>query len=367
MEPAVPIHYHCTGNFAVIPVRWRREFLLRNLDVRDALKVLCAVYLVGRRVFERFGPSSRGQESRDAWLSHITGVPGLIAFCAEHVLAIKYYLEPGPQDFDRDYGPTRCMCLIPGPADPELYPNLWDGFSEYGFPNLSMARQADVKAVEAVAAKLERTHRPATTWAELTKQGRREVRATLVRLRKEHGLPAPRRRPDAYYNRLLALWDAREGFGRDGYDKKRRKSLRRALACTGGTKQEYYRAFEMVTGQRYSAELHCILFESVDRKRNAGRPRGAAGTRPPQAAPVPLGAVPAVDHADPAEAVADEDAMQFFREEAQRLLEGESLTVQTVVALATRAGLYPIASHLLRDPDSLQNLEQFLQGGNPDA
>jgi hypothetical protein len=362
----VPIPFHCSGEFAIIPARWRWEFLLRNPDVRGALALLESVYRFGWAVFDRWGPARAGKASREAWLSFRMGAPGSLEYVAQQFLTLNYYIKPGRQDFDEHLGPTAYLLLIPGPADLECYHDLWRGFVDYGFPDLPLSRQAPgsetARAVELAAAELARKYHPVTTWAALGERGRREVRGALARLRKEFGLPSPRLRAEGYYGRLLGLWDAREGFDGERYVSRLRKTLRAA----GATGEEYCRAFELVAGQRYDADSYRCLFaaecgDDKTSRRNAGRPRGKAGDKPARQAETPLADVPAVSHADPAEPVDSADANQFFLGAARQLLAGDGLTVQAAVSLAERAGLYEVAAQLLCDPDSMGALEQFLR------
>jgi hypothetical protein len=100
--------------------------------------------------------------------------------------------------------------------------------------------------------------------------------------------PANRAPAPEYLKAALAVWDAREGWqgspaqGTLGYDPERALSLQEACGRTGAKPDHYYRAFEYVTGHRYSAEhwlvsmgylwlMHGLEHRSGYKRRNGGR------------------------------------------------------------------------------------------------
>lgn len=121
---------------------------------------------------------------------------------------------------------------------------------------------------------------------------RRSFRKALAARRRAGGIRAPRRESDTFYKRLLAVWDAREGWldqPSQGYDPERAQSLQRAVAQAGAGScvKDYYHAFRLVTGMEYSKEAWlanlgiCWLRCSSDaiRRRGIGRKRGASAPK----------------------------------------------------------------------------------------
>ena len=125
-----------------------------------------------------------------------------------------------------------------------------------------------------------------------TERERRCFRKSLAARRRAGGIRAPRRETDGYYKRLLAVWDAREGWldqPSRGYDPERAQRLQLSVAKAGvGSRvTDYYHAFQFVTGLEYSKEAWlanlgiCWLRCSSDaiRRRGIGRKRGASAPK----------------------------------------------------------------------------------------
>ena len=110
------------------------------------------------------------------------------------------------------------------------------------------------------------------------------MKSEIRRLRKGLGLPSPRRQEDDYYPRLLAVWDAREGWTGTGddplkpstvrdatpavgsYDPRKAVPLADALRASRGKPDDYYRAFKLITGEAYDDALWDTLFGSAWRE-----------------------------------------------------------------------------------------------------
>jgi hypothetical protein len=118
-----------------------------------------------------------------------------------------------------------------------------------------------------------------------TVRGRRGFAKALAERRRRHGLKAPRQLSEDEYRRLLALWDAREGWQLPlrGYDPEHAMTLRAAAATTGTRPAAYYDAFHLVTGRPYSAEVWLAVIGpawggrqgwGLFRRRGTGRKRG---------------------------------------------------------------------------------------------
>jgi hypothetical protein len=125
-----------------------------------------------------------------------------------------------------------------------------------------------------------------------TERERRHFRKCLAARRREPPIKAPRRQPDDYYKRLLAVWDAREGWldqPSKGYDPDRALSLQMAVAKAGAGScvEDYYRAFQLVTGQEYSMEAWLVTLgifwlecsNECIRRRGTGRKRGGSSRK----------------------------------------------------------------------------------------
>jgi hypothetical protein len=120
-----------------------------------------------------------------------------------------------------------------------------------------------------------------------TERERRCFRKCFAARRRELGIRAPRRQPDDYYRRLLAVWDAREGWvGRPskGYDPELALPLQLALekAGAGSCVEDYYRAFQLVSGMEYSIAAWLTTLgifwlkcrREIPRRRGTGRKKG---------------------------------------------------------------------------------------------
>jgi hypothetical protein len=158
-----------------------------------------------------------------------------------------------------------------------------------------------------------------------------------------------RRAPSmAYLSTALAVWDAREGwtgaprFETLGYDPDRALTLREALRRAKATPEQYYRAFQYVTGHEYSAAAAWVValgwlwqerqhFASVKR-RNSGWRKGAPRTR---------------EH----RAIAD-----FFR------LVRQGTEIEVAVQVAR---LSPGAARVLSAPENRDQVSSFV--ANPEA
>jgi hypothetical protein len=88
-----------------------------------------------------------------------------------------------------------------------------------------------------------------------TVRGRRAFARALAARRRHHHLKEPRQLSEDEYRRLLAVWDAREGWQGPlrGYDPAQAVTLRKAAERTGSRAAAYYDAFRLIMGQPYSA------------------------------------------------------------------------------------------------------------------
>jgi hypothetical protein len=148
-----------------------------------------------------------------------------------------------------------------------------------------------------------------------TVRSRRAFAKGLAARRQHHSMSAPRQLSAAEYGKILAVWDAREGWQgpQVGYDPERAVSLAEAVTATGATKDHYYRAFHLVTGFPYSEPMWKFSFGrnypahrvwEHSQRRKAGR-----GVRPIGSDPVGQTHSPAEDAPDPRG-----DALQRFQD-----------------------------------------------------
>jgi hypothetical protein len=120
----------------------------------------------------------------------------------------------------------------------------------------------------------------------------------MMKRRRDLGLPAPRQLKDEYFNGLLAVWDAREGWTGDlsrRYDPTLAVPLIEAAKRTKAKPDYYYRAFQLVTGIPYSSIAWEIIFgaawqnslglemyrrlRAMPQRRKTGRHRGNSSHR----------------------------------------------------------------------------------------
>jgi hypothetical protein len=282
----MPIPFHTSGAFLVVPLRWRKEFLFRNPDVRVLLSALNLVHGAARIIFEQFGPSYSSKTARAKWEAFSFSPFNALEYRVSQGLTVAYGLRPVGHAFDRLYGPCAAVRFQLGPADAGLYRNLWGGLVHFGFPDVTISQwqAAKGRALEGEIDALAAEHGCEPTGDQLNIRGRRRVKGFLAKCLRRLGLPLSRQRSDGYYARLLAVWDAREGWDGNGYNLGQ-TNLNTALARAGGRGDEdYHRAFQLVVGEEYDADLHRTIFgaghtpqeQAIANRRRSGRPRGSA-------------------------------------------------------------------------------------------
>jgi hypothetical protein len=223
--------FHRTAEFLTVPYQYRYEFLFRNPHCIDALS--------------RF-------------------------FGATHALAIRPRTSEGLIQADRE-----------GETFLDALGELRDRF---GIRPISFQKG---NLLDPPVLTLEECFPDDLPTLGKTVREERCFRKGLMARRRKLGVRAPRRQPEDYYKRLLAVWDAREGWlGRpsEGYDPGRALRLQAALAKAGAGScvEDYYRAFLFVSGMTYSREawlttLGIFWLECSDealRRRGTGRKRG---------------------------------------------------------------------------------------------
>jgi hypothetical protein len=314
--------YHVSAPFLCLPERWRWEFLRRNPEVIALLAYMGQVHqmagvlkhLIGLpyepedpcRPHVRSQPTPRSEEVVSLWqLVHRSG--WRLARVLEERFGICF---SGPCLHAEHLGPPSDFCGLKRGLDPREWSDLWlDTF---------WVHQGDLERQKAVLTAWEgfvqqnfkgwedpRVGR-SRTWDKLTKRQQRDYRPRFNRIC--HGSNSPRFRQlgDDYYNRLLAAWDAREGWTGEGYDPRLAVKLQLALyRAKGSVPDVYYQAFRLITGETdtgiawdihfgaYVQALHPEAYRrlrAMPRRRRAGRRRGSVSrvSRIPRPGEVPL-------------------------------------------------------------------------------
>jgi hypothetical protein len=324
------------------------EFLKRNPTASEALQSLARCHAAAQNLYQRVGPPEAAPDDWSDFDVDFKSVRNL----ALGLLINDFGFVDGPWVPDPLYGVPAYLTLLPGPSDFHIYADLWRGIWRYAFPDFSLGRRIEgggaalnatipevarvgleafvmahpstearmvLKSIECLAVK----YSPECSWSKLPERAQREVRGSVVRLRQELSLPETRQRPDSYYAKLLAVWDRREGWTGHGYDQTQESSLSRARRESRATKDVYYRAFELIAGERYSANAWKVDFggriqnapKYWMQRRNAGRPQGqkkrAVKTPRPLSIDLPLKDTAATISADPAQAIEDMAVMRL--------------------------------------------------------
>jgi hypothetical protein len=263
-----PLPFHLSGEFMVLPLKWRWEFLQRNRIVCHCFWLLEQARQAIRAINASCAAAGRGPEP---WLRaeaemrrerRILSTPVVGRARAAWGVLIK---EFGLCSSNTYVGviPEWMMPNL-GPSDLELFTNLWTGLVEFGFPDVCWERWLRDPSVEQeVFGEIEeliRKHPHAVSWSQLSNRARREVKEALAELRRKLRLSAARQQPDAYYARLLAVWDVREGWTGRGYSPRRAVPLSETLTRASARRDDYYRAFRLVTGVPYSDLTWDFLF-----------------------------------------------------------------------------------------------------------
>jgi hypothetical protein len=371
------VPFHLSGEFMVLPIKWRWEYLFRNRAVCHQLWALEQGRHAARAVFERFGDSERSSEALTAWRELQCHAAVRRARLADLVLIRCFGMMPGTNVPDRRYGIPGCMVPALGPSDVELYGDLWSGILENAFPDLTPYRWISEPEVEGMVIgaveRLAKKYPGVSTWKELTCRGRREVNGALWDLRKRLGLFARRKiGSDAYHARLLAVWDAREGWTGRGYNPRRAVPLADARKRTKAKLRDYYRAFELVTGIPYDSDemawerLFGAAWQTAlgraayHKLRSRPQLRRTGATPGPRASklprPVTMPIPPACSNDDP--------ATTLEAAEVERLVELLSQGVAIDAALA-EVELSESTRQKLADPANRLRIQAFFAGEAP--
>jgi hypothetical protein len=267
---------------------------------------------------------------------------------------------PRERLFDPTFGPPELpgeKHLLNGPFDFDQYADLWKGL-QYCFPDIGMDRWPDVEGrILARIGALRRRAPAVSRWDELSVRQQRAVRGAVRAQRRELGLTTRYAKSEGYYRRLLAVWDAREGWDGAAYNiLERGQTLRRARIQARASWDMYATAFRLVTGQPYSGMAWEIIFGSnhlealgpekyqrskaMPTRRRAGRPRKAARETPR----------------------AGEGVTAATIERLRQLLLGESKPVE--VALSELA-LPDDLRQLLLDRDNAEQVRDWIARGCP--
>jgi len=407
----MPIAFHQSGRFAVVPLKWRVEFLRRNPWIIQASSVLEAVKAAFDQQFGQLQQfvtaleEVEGSDQADPGTSRIldglwqdlhydftNGFLGYQKSFAVRVLT-SFGFTPNREHLRDPLEPPTIWYLLPGPADLDIYENLWRGIFAYGFPDWPLSRRLaegfncgpelidmlvrpneyarehpsiEAKEVYAELHALETRYDGAGKWIDLTAKAQERVRSVVCELRTRLGLPRPRRREDQY-PRALAAWDSREGWTGQGYNGGH-ATLKHARELSGAANDHYYLAFEFITGHRYSAEVWTQWFgvtlhaggygQFCLNRRKTGRPRPSDRRRSVRAVPCA-----SIEKACPPEP----DSFEAI----------EANAVQQIAEWVSRGGTIQTApEHLLtvlsretieqlRDPSNQDRIDAWRQNGCP--
>jgi hypothetical protein len=220
--------FHRTAAFLTVPLRYRFEFLFRNPHSIDALT----------RLYKASHALSTRPRTSEGFVQ--SGPEGQVLLNAVAEL--------------RDRFGIRAVWVHEGKLLDSPMLALEESFPD-GLPTLGKTRREQL-----------------------------QFRKSLAERRREYGIMPPRRQPDDWYKRLLAVWDAREGWvdkPSRGYDPEHARSLQSALTIAGGgsSVEDYYRAFQFVSGLEYSKEAWLVTLgifwrncnPEILRRRGTGR------------------------------------------------------------------------------------------------
>ena len=128
----MPLPYLISGAFLIVPLRWRRDFLLRNLAVGACLDTLAVTRLVLPRFQDLWARTDDLPDPLDACDERMRIIQdynsswGRLCSKAVWLLTNRFGCRCGPwQDQGPFFGPPDRMVPIPGPADLDAYPDLW--------------------------------------------------------------------------------------------------------------------------------------------------------------------------------------------------------------------------------------------------
>jgi hypothetical protein len=227
--------FHRSAEFLVMPEELRLEFLFRNPDfVKALIEFFNAVH---RRAGQK---PAEGLESADFNIQQILSADTYLA--EKYGLGTVWYGEKGET-------------LDP----PGLY--VWPSYPQAPLYSYTGGT----------------TERARRRWAHL-----------MAERRRDRAVKAPRCLSGTHYQQLLRVWDLREGWtGKPsvGYDGRQEKPLREvAHICReaiGTVRNQYERAFLLVTGEQYAPERWFELWGPIKVSRTAGwrRPKVGKKTR----------------------------------------------------------------------------------------
>jgi hypothetical protein len=276
-NPATP--FHVSPEFLSLPKCWRLEFLLRNPAALALLCYMGQVQEVAGRLKQTVGAAyPPGDDSRTLLRGQVKPqspevVPlwQIVHRCGWRLAAL---LEEhfgicfsGPGLGDGRLGPPSCFCGIKRGLEPEEWADLWlDAY--WAHSDDRARRRAVLDAWEMfVTTTLGGWDDPRVAqlrdWGALTRRQRSAFTKLLEKIRRDCKLPQFRQQQDDYFSRLLAVWDAREGWTGECYDPAQAVTLREAMQQAGEKRPDtYYRAFHLVSGVPYSDVAWDIFFGS---------------------------------------------------------------------------------------------------------